>query len=98
MIALIITIVAVLVGFRIVVISAPAVLFCVFMTLIDRLAAPYASMVDLSLFYALTALTSIRATCRARKAERRGQTKMLDLIEHVSQSGASPERSRAAGD
>jgi hypothetical protein len=98
MILLSITIVVVLVGFHNGIVSAPAVLFCVVMTTIDRLAAPYATNVDLSLFYALTALTSVRATWRAKQAERRGQTKMLDLIEHVSQSGASPERSRAAGD
>jgi hypothetical protein len=42
--------------------------------------------------------TSMRARWRERRAEQQGQSKMLDLIEHVSQSGASPGRSRAVGD
>jgi hypothetical protein len=33
-----------------------------------------------------------------RWAERRGRTQLLDLIEHISQTGASPEQTKVAAD
>lgn len=47
---------------------------------------------------AITAIISVGANWMRARERERAKGQMLDLIEHISQTGASPERTRVAGD